>query len=120
MRRAMKSGLAATIYRPGVVVGDSETGETQKYDGPYFLAGFMRKQLSVAFIPAVGDADKVRFGLVPRDYVIDAMDALSVMDKSLAGPTRSPTRTRPPRASSSTSSPSTWARRWCGYRCPWG
>ena len=37
VRRAMKAGLPATIYRPGIVVGDSRTGETQKYDGPYIL-----------------------------------------------------------------------------------
>ena len=95
VRRAMKSGLPATIYRPGVVVGDSRTGETQKYDGPYFLAGFLKKQLSVAFVPALGDADKVRFGLVPRDFVIDAMDELSVMDKSV-GRTYALTDPNPP------------------------
>ena len=34
VREAMEAGLPATIYRPGIVVGDSRTGETQKYDGP--------------------------------------------------------------------------------------
>ncbi len=97
VRRAMKAGLPCTIYRPGVVVGDSDTGETQKYDGPYFLAGFMRKQLTVAFIPEVGDVDKVRFGLVPRDYVIEAMDVLSVMAKS-EGRTYALTDPNPPTA----------------------
>ena len=28
--------MPATIYRPSIVVGDSITGATQKYDGPYF------------------------------------------------------------------------------------
>ena len=51
----------------------------------------------MAFVPAVGDADKVRFGLVPRDYVIDAMDALSVMDKSV-GRTYALTDPNPPTA----------------------
>ena len=82
VQKAMTDGLPATIYRPGIVVGDSRTGETQKYDGPYFVAGFLRRQpLPVAVLPAV-DAD-IRTSLVPRDFVIDAMDALSVLDRSL-------------------------------------
>ncbi|MCU0266254.1 MAG: SDR family oxidoreductase [Actinomycetia bacterium] len=82
VRRAMKAGLPATIYRPGIVVGDSRTGETQKYDGPYMYATYMTRLPRVALIPGVGDFDVVRAGLVPRDYVIGAMDVLSVMDKS--------------------------------------
>ncbi len=83
VRRAMAAGLPATIYRPGIVVGDSRTGETQKYDGPYFLATFLRRQLPVAVVPAVGDPDRVRVCVVPRDFVIEAMDRLSVLDASL-------------------------------------
>lgn len=84
VRAAMAAGLPATIYRPGIVVGDSATGETQKYDGPYFLAEFMRRQPGpVAVIPAVGDPNRVVFSLVPRDYVIAAMDELSVMERSI-------------------------------------
>jgi nucleoside-diphosphate-sugar epimerase len=82
VRRAMKAGLPATIYRPGIVVGDSATGVTQKYDGPYFYATYIQRLPGVALIPGVGDFDVVRAGLVPRDYVIGAMDVLSVMDKS--------------------------------------
>ena len=70
----MADGMAATIYRPGIVVGDSRTGQTQKYDGPYFLATFMQRQLPLAVIPAVGDVDRVKVSLVPRDFVIEAMD----------------------------------------------
>lgn len=83
VRRAMASGLPATIYRPGIVVGDSRTGQTQKYDGPYFLANFLRRLPVVALIPTVADPDLVRFGLVPRDFVVEAMDRLSVLDESL-------------------------------------
>ncbi|KRF36688.1 SDR family oxidoreductase [Nocardioides sp. Soil805] len=83
VRAAMDDGLPATVYRPGIVVGDSRTGETQKYDGPYFLATFLRRQLPLAVVPAVGDPDRVRFCLAPRDFVVDAMDRLSVLDASL-------------------------------------
>ena len=37
VRRHMSAGMPATIYRPSIVVGDSRTGETQKFDGPYFV-----------------------------------------------------------------------------------
>ncbi|WP_206051512.1 SDR family oxidoreductase [Nocardioides ferulae] len=97
VREAMERGLPATIYRPGIVVGDSTTGETQKYDGPYFLATFLRRQLPVAVVPAVGDLDTVRVCLVPRDFVIDAMDRLSVLDRSL-GRTYALTDPQPPTA----------------------
>ena len=95
VHKAMADGLQATIYRPGIVVGDSSTGATQKYDGPYFLAAFLRKQLWVAAVPAVGDPDKVRVSLVPCDFVVDAMDELSVLDSS-AGRTYALTDPNPP------------------------
>ena len=83
VRKAVADGLPATIYRPGIVVGDSESGATQKYDGPYFLATFISRQPGpVAVVPAVGDADAVRVCLVPRDFVVRAMDELSVLDES--------------------------------------
>lgn len=84
VRKAMADGLPATIYRPGIVVGDSRTGETQKYDGPYFLATFLRRQPGpLAVVPALGALDDVRVSVVPRDFVVAAMDELSVLDRSL-------------------------------------
>lgn len=93
VRKALADGLPVTIYRPGIIVGDSRTGETQKYDGPYFLATFLRRQLSVAVVRAVGAADRVKVCLFPRDFVIDAMDQLSVLEESVGRPSPSPTRT---------------------------
>jgi len=96
VRKAMADGLPATIYRPGIVVGDSATGETQKYDGPYFVAAFLRRQPKrIAFVPLVASPDDVRFCLVPRDYVVDAMDSLSAADVSL-GKTYALTDPNPP------------------------
>ena len=96
VRDAMAGGLPATIYRPGIVVGDSATGETLKYDGPYFVAGFLHRQPGPAVVvPKVGDPDDVRVCLVPRDFVVDAMDALSVMDRSV-GRTYALTDPHPP------------------------
>lgn len=95
VRAAMSVGLPATIYRPGIVVGDSQTGATQKYDGPYFLAEFMRRQPPLTVVPAVGDADAVKVCLVPRDFVVSAMDELSVMEVS-RGKTYALTDPNPP------------------------
>jgi thioester reductase-like protein len=97
VRKAIADGLPATVYRPGIVVGDSRTGATQKYDGPYFLATFLRRQPFVALVPAVGDVDRVRVCVVPRDFVVEAMDELSVLDRSL-GRTYALTDPDPPTA----------------------
>lgn len=74
---AMEDGLPATIYRPSVVGGDSATGATQKYDGPYFILRWLLKQPGVAVMPTVGDPDGYRFNVVPRDFVVDAIDTLA-------------------------------------------
>jgi thioester reductase-like protein len=97
VRKAMAEGLPATIYRPGIVVGDSRTGETQKYDGPYFVAAFLRRQAKVAVVPSVAPVDEVHACVVPRDFVVDAMDELSVMEASL-GRTYALTDPQPPTA----------------------
>jgi len=95
VRAAIADGLPATIYRPGIVVGDSRTGETQKYDGPYFVADYMKRLPGVVFLPNVDKS--VMASLVPRDYVIAAMDALSVLDRS-EGKTYQLTDPNPPSA----------------------
>lgn len=83
VRQSMNRGLPATVYRPGIVVGDSETGETQKFDGPYYFASFLQRQGPVALVPRLADPDRVRVYLVPRDFVVSAMDELSVLDESV-------------------------------------
>lgn len=97
VRRAMADGLPATVYRPGIVVGDSHTGQTQKYDGPYFLAEFLRRQPPVALVPAVGDPDAVRVCIVPRDFVVAAIDELAARESSI-GRTYALTDPTPPTA----------------------
>jgi thioester reductase-like protein len=77
VRARMTRGLPATIYRPAVVVGDSATGATQKYDGPYFVFQWLLRQpLGVAVMPTVGDL-RAEFNVVPRDYVLGAIAYLS-------------------------------------------
>jgi thioester reductase-like protein len=74
VQEAMRDGLPASVYRPSVVVGDSKTGATQKYDGPYFVIQWLLRQpAALAFLPTVGDVKKVRFNVVPSDFVVDAI-----------------------------------------------
>ncbi len=82
VREARADGLPTTIYRPAIAVGDSETGETQKYDGPYFVLQWLLRQGDVAILPSVANLRKCEVNLVPRDFVVDAIDYLSGLDRS--------------------------------------
>lgn len=73
---ALKSELPVTIHRPAVVCGDSETGETAKYDGIYYLIHYLRKWPAGLTLLNIGNRD-VRLNLVPIDFVIEAMVALA-------------------------------------------
>lgn len=77
VRAAVADGLPATVFRPSIVVGDSRTGETQKYDGPYFVIQWVMRQPGTARVPLVGDPDATRVNIVPSDFVIDAIAHLS-------------------------------------------
>jgi thioester reductase-like protein len=83
VRTRMGRGLPATIYRPSIVVGDSRTGETQKYDGPYYIAQLLLRQGRVAVMPVTGDPRLTRFNVAPRDFVVDAIAHLCALPQSL-------------------------------------
>ena len=66
------------VYRPSIVVGDSQTGAMDKIDGPYYFFPLM-KQLRdrlPAWLPLVG-VDLGDTNVVPVDYVAKAMDHLA-------------------------------------------
>jgi thioester reductase-like protein len=77
VRDAMHQGLAATIYRPSVVVGDTQTGETQKFDGPYCVLHLLLRQPRVAVLPVAGTPHDTTFNVVPSDFVGRALAWLS-------------------------------------------
>lgn len=83
VRAQMAQGLPATVYRPSIVLGDSRTGETQKYDGLYFAIRLLLRQPRLAALPVFGDATAYRANVVPRNFVIDAVEHLSGMAQSL-------------------------------------
>jgi NAD(P)-dependent dehydrogenase (short-subunit alcohol dehydrogenase family) len=74
-------GGAWRVYRPGIVVGHSRTGVTDKADGPYQLFKAIQKIRGVLpqwfplVAPELGDTN-----LVPVDYVADAVDHLAHRD----------------------------------------
>jgi thioester reductase-like protein len=82
VQERMRRGLPATIYRPAVVVGDSATGETQKYDGPYYVVRWLLKQPRLAVMPVVGEPREHRLNVVPRDFVVAAIAHLSGRDET--------------------------------------
>jgi nucleoside-diphosphate-sugar epimerase len=82
VRQRMRRGLPATIYRPSVVVGDSATGVTQKFDGPYFVLQWLMRQPRIALLPVVGRPSRYRFNVVPRDFAMNAIEYLSALPRS--------------------------------------
>ena len=72
----LKSELPITIHRPSVVCGDSETGETVKYDGIYYLIRYILKWPALLSALNIGNS-VVSLNLVPVDFVVNAMAALA-------------------------------------------
>ncbi|HEV2724296.1 MAG TPA: SDR family oxidoreductase [Thermoleophilaceae bacterium] len=69
--------VPTSIVRPAIVVGDSQTGETQKFDGPYYLLrGIAEANRARRSIPQFGRLE-ANFNVVPVDYVVEAIAALA-------------------------------------------
>lgn len=66
------------IYRPGMVVGHSQTGEMDKIDGPYYFFTLLKKLREVLppWVPMLG-IEGGRINIVPVDFVADAMDHIA-------------------------------------------
>ena len=84
--RALMGDVPTTILRPAIVVGDSHTGETEKFDGPYyFLRAISRAKTLGLSIPQFGSASAA-FNVVPVDYIVDAI-AVAAGDANTLGET---------------------------------
>ena len=70
--------VAWRIYRPGIVVGQSDTGEMDKIDGPYYFFKPLQRlrDLLPRWCPAIG-LEGGRLNLVPVDFVVRALDELA-------------------------------------------
>jgi NAD(P)-dependent dehydrogenase (short-subunit alcohol dehydrogenase family) len=66
------------VYRPGIVVGDSRTGEIDKVDGPYYAFKLLQQARRVlpAWLPTLG-VEGGEINIVPVDYVVDAIDHIA-------------------------------------------
>jgi thioester reductase-like protein len=72
-----RSDIPTTIYRPAIVVGDSRTGETEKFDGPYYmLRTIARAAERGGPIPQLGNPHSP-FNVVPVDFIVSAIVAAS-------------------------------------------
>jgi NAD(P)-dependent dehydrogenase (short-subunit alcohol dehydrogenase family) len=69
------------VYRPGIVVGHSETGEMDKIDGPYYFFKVLQRARDMLpqWFPGVGVEGR-RINLVPVDFVAKAMDHIAHLD----------------------------------------
>jgi NAD(P)-dependent dehydrogenase (short-subunit alcohol dehydrogenase family) len=65
------------IYRPGIVVGHSRTGEMDKVDGPYYFFGLLRRLRALPrWTPLLG-LEGGPLPLVPVDFVARALDVIA-------------------------------------------
>ena len=74
LRRA-SAELPVAIMRPTTIVGDSTTGEIDRFDGPYLLILLIITSPAEIAIPLPGRGD-APLNLVPIDYVIRAARAI--------------------------------------------
>ena len=75
-----------TVFRPAMVVGDSQTGEMDKIDGPYYFFKLIQRmrQILPPWMPAVG-LEGGRINIVPVDFVVNALDHISHAKIELKG-----------------------------------
>lgn len=69
--RAEMDHIPTTILRPSIVVGDSRTGEIDRFEGPYLLVLLMLNSPVDLRVPLPGRGD-IPLNLVPIDYVVNA------------------------------------------------
>ncbi|MGZ5198761.1 MAG: SDR family oxidoreductase [Telluria sp.] len=69
------------VYRPGLVVGDSHTGETDKIDGPYYFFKLIQRvrALLPPWVPVIG-IEGGRINIVPVDFVVAAIAHIAHQD----------------------------------------
>jgi short-subunit dehydrogenase len=83
--KLVREGIEAPlrVYRPGIVIGHSETGEMDKIDGPYYFFKLIQKLRHALpeWFPLAGPEGK-KANIVPVDFVAKAMDHIAHMDDS--------------------------------------
>ena len=67
--------IPTTILRPAIVVGDSRTGETEKFDGPYYILRTISKMHRAGQSVAQFGRAEATFNVVPVDFVVAGIAA---------------------------------------------
>jgi thioester reductase-like protein len=81
--RELIDRIPTTIYRPAIVVGDSRTGETQKFDGPYYVLRFIAASRGRRMPIANIGRGVTPFNVVPVDFIVDSMVALASTEEAV-------------------------------------
>jgi thioester reductase-like protein len=76
--RAAMHRIPTTTYRPAIVVGDSRTGETQKFDGPYYMLRTIARATHDHTPIVQFGRSEAPFNCVPVDFIVDAIAAVAV------------------------------------------
>lgn len=73
-----QSDIPWRIYRPGVVIGHSQTGEMGKIDGPYYYFKQIQKlrRILPQWMPVIG-FEGGQLNMVPVDFVAAALDHIA-------------------------------------------
>jgi short-subunit dehydrogenase len=66
------------VYRPGIVVGDSRSGEIEKVDGPYYFFKLLQRMRRAvpSWLPMLG-VEGGEINIVPVDFVAAAIDHIA-------------------------------------------
>jgi thioester reductase-like protein len=75
--------VPTAIYRPAIVVGDSASGETQKFDGPYFMLRAIGVSMRRGWPIAKYGKSAAPFNVVPVDFVVNGLMAGSKDEKAI-------------------------------------
>src|SRR3954471_7207788 len=73
--RELMDRVPTTIVRPAIVVGDSRTGETEKFDGPYYILRTISTAARLRRAVVQFGRAAATFNVVPVDYVVAALVA---------------------------------------------
>ena len=71
--RSEMERIPTTIFRPAIVVGDSRTGETQKFDGPYYALRFIAATANHGMAVANIGRGATPFNVVPIDFIVSSL-----------------------------------------------
>lgn len=81
VRNALMKETKIRIYRPGIIVGDSQTGEMDKVDGPYYFLRLFHQlnnfkiKLPVPYLPLACHANAT-LPLLPVDVLVKWLDEM--------------------------------------------